>query len=136
MHFSSITRWPIKGSILGLCLLVIVFGLLFERSVTGEHVHASSETSHSSSHSHSHSQDETRADRARQILDSTVFSEFESWRKQYLQGNFAEAGEHLRRGEQLALKRRELLKELIVLAPKAALERAITSDTSQQLPAS
>lgn len=120
---------PANRPILSLALFVLLFGLVLERPVRSEHLQPSFE-------SYADSQDKSQAERVKQILDSGVFSEFETWCGQYLQGKTADVSEQLRRGQYLAIKRRELLRELIVIAPKAALEHAVTSYTYRRLPAS
>ncbi len=79
---------------------------------------------------------ELQDEKIRYLIESPVFSEFDAWGKQYLEGNFGGGSEQLKRGENLAAKRRELFKELIRLSPKAALERAISAETYKRLPAS
>jgi hypothetical protein len=69
-----------------------------------------------------------------EILSSEVFEQFDVWVKAYVGNGYRADDEQVSRGETLALKRRELLKQLIKIDPKAALDKAITAETLKQLP--
>lgn len=68
------------------------------------------------------------------IADSPVFAEFDAWLKQYVGENLSADTAENHYGENLALKRRQLLKDLIRVDPKAALEKAISVDDFSRLP--
>ena len=78
---------------------------------------------------------EPQNERVKQIIESSAFDEFDFWIRQYAEGNFrADDDEQIKRGETLAVERRELFKELIRLDPHSALEKAISVETYKQLP--
>jgi hypothetical protein len=81
-------------------------------------------------------QDSGRAFAREQSVDSTVFSAFDNWVKQYLNGDFGNEKEFIEAGERLALERREVFGRLIESNPKAAIERAIPAELQNRLPAS
>ena len=86
--------------------------------------------------SHNQSRFENNQDRIAQLSDSPVFAEFTAWIEQYRNGNFKNEAEHNQIGENLAVKRKEIFKELIRLDPKKALELSISAEILNQLPAS
>lgn len=78
---------------------------------------------------------QTQAEKIKQITEAPVFSEFDAWVKEYLASNIRHSDEQIRRGEELALKRHELFKELMELAPRTALEQVAASADYKLLPA-
>ena len=87
-------------------------------------------------HSHSYSTFELQEDKIKQKIESVIFTEFDAWVKHYLEGRFDGDMEQIANGERLAADRREVFKELIKLAPKQALEHAISSEIYNRLPSS
>jgi hypothetical protein len=77
-------------------------------------------------------------DAARQIADSSVFDEFDNWVDSYVKSadrnTFKADEEQIGKGERLAIKRKEMLRELMQVDPKAALARAIPQNVYNQLP--
>ncbi len=71
---------------------------------------------------------------AEKIKDSPIFAEFNAWVKQYTNENLTSSNEQIQTGENLAAKRRQLLKELIQLDPKAALEKRLSTSDYNHLP--
>ncbi|HEX8267630.1 MAG TPA: BACON domain-containing carbohydrate-binding protein, partial [Pyrinomonadaceae bacterium] len=72
--------------------------------------------------------------KVKELSDSQVFAEFDAWIKDYSNGNFDDKDKHQQLGEQLAVRRQEILKQLIGLDPQAALEKALSADAFKQLP--
>ena len=66
------------------------------------------------------------------IKDPAIFDEFDFWVTQYLNGDLSE--EHLSKGQRLVSERRVVLKQLIKINPKAAIERAVSPETYYRLP--
>jgi|GEM_PF-1374123 len=133
MRLASIVRFRRlgPGPILGIALFTIVAAAALHRSVLSENVHHAEST-----HVHADLHHQPQVDRIQQITGSDVFSEFDSWSKQYVKGQLRADAQQLQRGRDLAIKRRALFKELVALAPKAALERAVSKETYRRLPAS
>ena len=78
---------------------------------------------------------ESQDQRISQIVQSPILTEFDAWVNEYERSSRGDS-EQIKRGEYLAIKRTELLKDLIRLDSKAALERAISIETYNHLPAS
>lgn len=74
------------------------------------------------------------AQKAAQIEDVQVFSEFDEWLRQFGRGNFSGESEFIESGEEIALKRRELFKELMRTNPRKAIETAVSEDSRNRLP--
>lgn len=72
---------------------------------------------------------------AQKIADSPVFAEFDAWVNSFVANNFTADEEQMRRGENLAAQRRQLLKKLIELDPRAALGKAVSAEILDRLPA-
>ncbi|HEX8250364.1 MAG TPA: FG-GAP-like repeat-containing protein [Pyrinomonadaceae bacterium] len=68
------------------------------------------------------------------LADSPVFEEFNAWVTRHLNNDFADAAQHNETGENLAVRRRRILKELIQTDPQAALRQAISPETYNRLP--
>jgi hypothetical protein len=68
-----------------------------------------------------------------QLSNSPVFSEFDAWVKEFADENFDD-NERNKLGETLVVKRRQLLKELMQINPKAALEKTISAEDFNRLP--
>jgi hypothetical protein len=68
------------------------------------------------------------------IADSPVFDQFNAWISSYISNGLTTNSEQMNLGEDLAVKRKQLLKELIQLNPKAALEKAIPAEIFNRLP--
>ena len=77
----------------------------------------------------------TPDDKVKEIKESPVFAEFESWLNEHKSKSFNDLAEHNKAGEKLAIERQRLFKELIQLDPKAALEKAISAENYKNLPA-
>lgn len=77
---------------------------------------------------------ETPDDKIKNIKESPVFTEFESWINEYKSKNFNDLAEHNKAGEKLAIERQKVFKELSQLDPKLALEKAISSENYKILP--
>src|SRR5215203_7381270 len=71
----------------------------------------------------------------RKIADSPIFDEFNAWVDSYVNNGFKANSEQADSGGELAAKRKQLLKQLSVLDPQAALEKAIPAETFNRLPA-
>src|SRR5215212_11114344 len=71
------------------------------------------------------------SDRIAQITSSAVFTDFNTWTDQYLNGDAVD----VETGEKLAIARRGLLAELITLDPPSALARSVPPDVIDRLPA-
>lgn len=72
---------------------------------------------------------------AQKIAGSPVFAEFDAWVNSFVANNLTADEEQVRRGENLAFQRRELLKKLIELDPRAALGKAVSAEILDRLPA-
>jgi hypothetical protein len=68
------------------------------------------------------------------IVDSPVFAEFDARVKQYVDGNYTDKSAQNNLLKNLAVERKHLLKELIQLDPKVALEKAISIEDYKLLP--
>ncbi len=68
------------------------------------------------------------------VANSPVFNELDRWVKSFTSNGYRAEPDQAEIGENLALKRRELLKQLIQTNPKAALAKAIPAETLGQLP--
>lgn len=68
------------------------------------------------------------------IFDSSVFDKFDNWVKSYVANDYRADSRQAAAGEDLALERRELLKQLIKDNPQAALEKALSAETLERLP--
>jgi hypothetical protein len=66
--------------------------------------------------------------------DSSIFAEFNDWTNEHLNEEFSDGDEHLRKGERLAVRRREVLKQLIESNPSDALEYAISPEIYNRIP--
>ena len=124
----------LKITIISLVLLLTVSALTLHITVSANKIAQEIETANKSLRSGLNL--ELPDERIKQIIESPVFTEFDVWVKQYVEGNFNGNAEQLKSGENLAAERRELFKELIRLAPKTALEYAILDATKNHLPAS
>ena len=60
-----------------------------------------------------------------------AFSEFDEWVKRYLSGDFSDESAFISKGENLALRRRELFKDLIRTNPRTAIEKAVFGRTAK-----
>ncbi|MEJ7861052.1 MAG: FG-GAP-like repeat-containing protein [Pyrinomonadaceae bacterium] len=88
-------------------------------------------------HQFSESGNEQRGQTILRIVGSSAFAEFDAWTNDFIKGNFRDDKNfQIEKGMTLAMERRELLKELIRLAPEAALEKAVSEETYNGLPAS
>lgn len=74
------------------------------------------------------------AERALRISESSVFAEFDAWVKEFSKRNSVGDAKQKQAGENLAIKRQALLKELIQIDPKAALEHSISTEEYNRLP--
>ncbi len=83
-------------------------------------------------------QERQQAKQAEELADSSVFDEFNSLVDSYVKtagrNTFKSSDEQINRGANLAIKRRELLKQLMIADPKAALARAIPAEDFDKLP--
>ncbi len=70
-----------------------------------------------------------------EIIDSPIFDRFNAWVKSYVSNGYRADDEQMIYGEELAIKREKLLERLIRLDPQAALEKAVSAEISNQLPA-
>jgi hypothetical protein len=70
------------------------------------------------------------------LADAPVFGEFEAWLRAFADNGFAPESEHLRSGENLAIKRAEIFKELARTNPQAALEKSVSAEIYNRLPVS
>lgn len=111
---------------LGFSFLTFVIGLLFVVSITPGAVN-------SSANSASRTKKQTKRSFS-SIVDSQIFDQFDTWIKSYINNGYRADDQQMRFGEDLAVKRRQLLKELIQLDPKAALEKAIPAGIFDGLP--
>lgn len=74
---------------------------------------------------------------ANQSDEDTVFDEFDAWIDSYVKasGKSTFKADDEQTGAALAIRRREILKQLIAVNPQAALARAIPAETFNRLPA-
>ena len=77
---------------------------------------------------------EDRSEKSR-IANSPVFDEFNAWVDSYINNGFKASSEQAVSGEEIAAKRKQLLKELSAIDPQAALEKTIPAETLNRLPA-
>lgn len=71
----------------------------------------------------------------KRLVQAAVISDFDNWVKRDLQQAFTDR-DQMEKGRSLSLKRREVFKELIIRAPKLALDLAISKDDFYRLPES
>lgn len=76
----------------------------------------------------------TETDGLREISSSPAFDDFDAWLGRHLKGEFSDRKEHEALGGNLALKRKEMLAELIRLDPKSAVKKAIPKEIIDRLP--
>ncbi|HLM02012.1 MAG TPA: FG-GAP-like repeat-containing protein [Pyrinomonadaceae bacterium] len=95
----------------------------------------SENASTNSRHHHSGNYPERPVEQNNAPADLTVFDEFNQWAARHLNSDFSDAARHYETGERLAAERRRILKELIQSDPEAALERAISREIYNRLPA-
>jgi hypothetical protein len=69
----------------------------------------------------------SQSNQSKEILDSEVFNQFDAWLKSYVGKGYRIDSEQVVLGENLALKRKQLLKQLIEINPEAALEKALSA---------
>ena len=85
-------------------------------------------------HLYSENYSERAGEQNDELAGSPVFAEFNAWLAQHLNDNFSDVAEHDKTGENLALRRYQVLRRLIEINPQAALERAVTPETYHRLP--
>lgn len=73
-------------------------------------------------------------DRINSIVNSSVFIEFDNRVEQYLDGTNGTDNDYRRSTENLAIRRKTLLKELIQIDPKSAIGKAISAKDYSRLP--
>jgi len=121
------TRAVHRISIVLLTTMLLGLSLLFI-------VHAARDE-HSSAHTSSSSSTRPQDQRLKYILQSPTLADFDDWVKKVRTLNsFAEID--IARGRALAVNRRELFKELMLLSPKSALDHAVPGEVYGRLPAS
>jgi hypothetical protein len=72
--------------------------------------------------------------KSEQSIETGVFAQFDNWVERYSSGNFADESEFIQAGESIALRRRELFKQLIRTNPRAAIDKAVSLEIQKGLP--
>lgn len=72
----------------------------------------------------------------RKLSESPVFQQFNEWLEIYAKNNFAADAGQLKTGEKLARERTEKFKQLALIAPDVAIEKAVSPDVFRRLPVS
>lgn len=115
-------------------VIAVISTLLWQVKVSaGEHARKSN-TIESGNFSETPTNSNLLDKRAVEISDSPVFAEFDAWIKQYSKGNPVSDAKQMQAGDNLVVKRQALLKELIQIDPKAALEHSISTEEYNRLP--
>lgn len=117
-----------------IAVIAVISTLLWQVKVSaGEHTRKSN-TIESGNFSETPTNSNLLDKRAVEISDSPVFAEFDAWIKQYSKGSPVSDAKQMQAGDNLVVKRQALLKELIQIDPKAALEHSISTEEYNRLP--